>query len=136
MTAARALGIGRTTAYGLAKKGEFPCKVIRYGDTYRVPTAEILRVPERPDTRYTDHREARDGMTNATCFTAGPVRPVPPAPASDRPGPAPDPRSNDGQTAKSPALVRENQALTCENGWAYQDLNLGPHPYQGCALTD
>lgn len=20
-------------------------------------------------------------------------------------------------------------------GWAYQDLNLGPHPYQGCALT-
>lgn len=19
--------------------------------------------------------------------------------------------------------------------WAYQDLNLGPHPYQGCTLT-
>ena len=22
-----------------------------------------------------------------------------------------------------------------EKWWAYQDLNLGPHPYQGCTLT-
>jgi integrase len=30
----------------------------------------------------------------------------------------------------------ENPGLTSENGeWACQDLNLGPHPYQGCALT-
>jgi hypothetical protein len=29
-----------------------------------------------------------------------------------------------------------NRPLTCDDGWwACQDLNLGPHPYQGCALT-
>ncbi|WP_245928951.1 helix-turn-helix domain-containing protein [Murinocardiopsis flavida] len=43
MTAARALKMGRTTAYELAKRGEFPCGLLRYGDTYRVPAAEILR---------------------------------------------------------------------------------------------
>ncbi len=45
-------------------------------------------------------------------------------------------RTNDRQMILSPALTTENQALTCKNVWAYQDLNLGPHPYQGCALTD
>jgi excisionase family DNA binding protein len=44
MTAARALGIGRTTAYALARDGEFPCSVIRVGGTYRVPTAGLLAV--------------------------------------------------------------------------------------------
>jgi hypothetical protein len=61
MTAARALSIGRTMAYEPAKKGEFPCKVIRYGDTYRVPTAEILRflnVPI-PATQTTEKREMK-----------------------------------------------------------------------------
>ncbi|MEV4020343.1 helix-turn-helix domain-containing protein [Nonomuraea angiospora] len=38
MTAAQVLGIGRTTAYNLAKKGEFPVHVIRIGDLYRVST--------------------------------------------------------------------------------------------------
>jgi excisionase family DNA binding protein len=42
-TAARALGIGRTKAYELAKHGEFPCRLRRIGNTYRVPTAELLR---------------------------------------------------------------------------------------------
>ena len=42
LAAARALGIGRTTAYGLARNGEFPCPVIRVGGTYRVPTAGLL----------------------------------------------------------------------------------------------
>ena len=37
--AARALGIGRTKAYELARTGEFPCRVLRLGNTYRVPTA-------------------------------------------------------------------------------------------------
>lgn len=44
MTAARALGIGRTTAYALARGGGFPCAVIRVGGTYRVPTAGLLQV--------------------------------------------------------------------------------------------
>lgn len=41
-TAARALGLSRTYAYVLAKRGEFPCRIIRIGTGYRVPTAELL----------------------------------------------------------------------------------------------
>lgn len=43
-TAARALGLGRSTAYELARRGEFPCRILRIGSSYRVPTAELLRV--------------------------------------------------------------------------------------------
>jgi hypothetical protein len=44
MTAARVLGLGRTKAYELAKRDEFPCRVIRIGDTYRVPAAGLLEL--------------------------------------------------------------------------------------------
>ncbi|KAA2252479.1 helix-turn-helix domain-containing protein [Solihabitans fulvus] len=44
MTAARALGFGRTKAYELARLGIFPCSVIKVGDTYRVPTAGLLHL--------------------------------------------------------------------------------------------
>ncbi|WP_216215736.1 helix-turn-helix domain-containing protein [Amycolatopsis aidingensis] len=44
LTAARALRIGRTTAYALARDGAFPCPVLRIGHGYRVPTAGLLRV--------------------------------------------------------------------------------------------
>ncbi|MFC5185827.1 MerR family transcriptional regulator [Actinomadura harenae] len=43
-TAARALGMGRTRAYELAKLGQFPCKVIRIGVSYRVVTADLHRL--------------------------------------------------------------------------------------------
>ena len=36
-TAGRALGIGRTKAHELAKAGQFPIKVLRVGQKYRVP---------------------------------------------------------------------------------------------------
>lgn len=53
VTAGRAFGVGRTTAYALAKSGEFPCKVIRAGRSYRAITADLLRVlhvaPENSD---------------------------------------------------------------------------------------
>ena len=42
LTAAAVLRIGRTKAYDLAKRGEFPVAVIRIGDSYRVPTAALL----------------------------------------------------------------------------------------------
>ncbi|GAA2614028.1 helix-turn-helix domain-containing protein [Actinomadura fulvescens] len=42
MTAARALGLSRTYAYELAKRGEFPCRVLRIGTCYRVPTESLL----------------------------------------------------------------------------------------------
>jgi hypothetical protein len=44
MTAARALGLGRTKAYELARQSRFPCPVIRIGETYRVPTAGLLEL--------------------------------------------------------------------------------------------
>ena len=43
-TAARALGLGRSTAYELARRDEFPCRVLHIGSSYRVPTADLLRV--------------------------------------------------------------------------------------------
>ncbi|MDQ3763036.1 MAG: DNA-binding protein [Actinomycetota bacterium] len=44
MTAARALGIGRTKAYQLAASGQFPVRIIRVDTAYHVPTAELLKV--------------------------------------------------------------------------------------------
>jgi Helix-turn-helix domain len=44
MTAARALGLGRTKAYELAKREQFPCRVIRIGEHYRIPTAGLLEL--------------------------------------------------------------------------------------------
>ena len=44
MTAAASLGLGRTKAYELARRDEFPCRVIRIGETYRVPTPGLLEL--------------------------------------------------------------------------------------------
>lgn len=41
-TAGRAFGLGRTRVYELVRKGEFPVRVVRLGNKYRVPTAELL----------------------------------------------------------------------------------------------
>ncbi|MEU6944262.1 helix-turn-helix domain-containing protein [Streptomyces sp. NPDC046316] len=43
-TAGKAFGLGRTTAYALVKAGDFPCLVIKAGRSYRVITADLLRV--------------------------------------------------------------------------------------------
>ncbi|WSW98513.1 hypothetical protein OG714_31730 [Streptomyces sp. NBC_00989] len=42
VTAARALGIGRTRAFELVRRDEFPVPAIRVGSTWRVPTAPLL----------------------------------------------------------------------------------------------
>ncbi|MGH3721278.1 MAG: DNA-binding protein [Pseudonocardiaceae bacterium] len=44
MTAARALGIGRTKAYQLAHTGQFPVRIIRVGTNYHIPTTDLLTV--------------------------------------------------------------------------------------------
>lgn len=44
VTAGRALGIGRTTAYELVRQGRFPCRVVRIGGCYRVPAAELRQL--------------------------------------------------------------------------------------------
>ncbi|MBB0246980.1 integrase [Streptomyces alkaliphilus] len=43
-TANRALSIGRSTGYALAKRGRYPVKVLRLGNAYRVITADLLRI--------------------------------------------------------------------------------------------
>ena len=40
ITAARILGVGRTKA----KHGEFPCRIVRLGNAYLVPAAELLKL--------------------------------------------------------------------------------------------
>ncbi|WP_259465153.1 helix-turn-helix domain-containing protein [Streptomyces sp. TLI_171] len=49
-TANSALGIGRSTGYGLAKAGQYPVAVLRLGNAYRVVTSDLLRLlqVERP----------------------------------------------------------------------------------------
>ena len=44
LTAGRALGVGRTTSYDLAKRDAFPTPVLRLGNRYRVNRADLLRV--------------------------------------------------------------------------------------------
>lgn len=43
-TAGRAFGFGQRKAYALVQRGEFPCRVLRLGNAYRVPTADLLTV--------------------------------------------------------------------------------------------
>jgi hypothetical protein len=56
MTAARALNLGRTKAYELARRDEFPCRVIRIGETYHIPTPGLLELlgvaPEDPAAQH------------------------------------------------------------------------------------
>lgn len=43
LTAGRAFGLSRTTAYALAKRGDFPVPLLRLGAQYRARRADILR---------------------------------------------------------------------------------------------
>lgn len=57
ITAGRALGIGRNKCYALARAGRFPCRVIRAGNSWRVPTVSLLMllgVSPSDRTRYQD----------------------------------------------------------------------------------
>lgn len=41
-TAGRAVNVGRTKTFQLAKDGQFPVPVLRLGSSYRVRTADLL----------------------------------------------------------------------------------------------
>jgi hypothetical protein len=43
VTAGAVLGIGRTTAYRLARTNQFPVPVLRVGNQYIVPVAHLLK---------------------------------------------------------------------------------------------
>ncbi|TCP48528.1 hypothetical protein EV191_11085 [Tamaricihabitans halophyticus] len=42
-TAACAIGVHVNTAYKLAQRNEFPCRIWRLGWRYRVPTMELMK---------------------------------------------------------------------------------------------
>lgn len=44
MAAAALLGIGRTCAYGLVRRGDWPTPVIRVGRRIRIPTAPLVEL--------------------------------------------------------------------------------------------
>jgi len=47
-TTASIFGLSRATAYDLAKRGQFPVAVLRFGTRYRVPVAAILHALHLP----------------------------------------------------------------------------------------
>ncbi|WP_317985196.1 helix-turn-helix domain-containing protein [Micromonospora craniellae] len=47
-TVAEIFGLSRATAYELAKRGQFPIAVLRFGSRYRVPVAAILAALHLP----------------------------------------------------------------------------------------
>ena len=63
-TAGRLLGISRSYAFELARRGEFPCRLLKVGSRYRVPADRARRAPGgRPDrcdgvTRAGHHRRS------------------------------------------------------------------------------
>lgn len=61
-TAGRAFGMGRTKAQELAKKGNFPCRVIPVGAKFRVPRTAIFEAlgfdPQAPQVAGTVRSEA------------------------------------------------------------------------------
>ncbi|MGY5069385.1 helix-turn-helix domain-containing protein [Streptomyces griseus] len=50
-TAARALNLGRTSAYAMARQGDFPVPLLRLGVQYRARRADLLALLGIPDTR-------------------------------------------------------------------------------------
>lgn len=48
-TAAEVLGISASGSYELIKRGEFPCRVLKVGNRYRVVTSSLVRLLEADD---------------------------------------------------------------------------------------
>ena len=57
VTAGRAFGLGRTIAFELARRDEFPCRVVRVGQRYRVPRSAILEALGVDEAVATANRE-------------------------------------------------------------------------------
>lgn len=81
VTAARALGMGRTKAYELVRRGEFPLPVVKLGNRQRVVTEYLLRFlgverhpptpPGAPSCEHDWHVRRMDDMQWSACFLCG-----------------------------------------------------------------
>ena len=71
MTAARALGIGRTKAYQLAHADQLPVRSIRVGTNNHIPTAELIKIlgapPVPPPRTSTEEQDRRAGRLTRDC---------------------------------------------------------------------
>lgn len=47
------IGISRSYGFELARRGEFPCRVVKVGSRYRVPKSALLALLEGDSTRET-----------------------------------------------------------------------------------
>jgi hypothetical protein len=56
-TANRALQLSRSMGYDLARRGNYPCKVLRIGTTYRVVTEDLHRILSVTSPADQDHSE-------------------------------------------------------------------------------
>lgn len=67
--AARVLGIGRSLAYQLVRRGQWPTGVVRVGRLIKIPSGPLLRLVEtgadEPASR-TPSQNQGSGMTGAT----------------------------------------------------------------------
>lgn len=67
VTAARLLGVGRTVAYRMVRRGEWPTHVVRAGRKILIPTApllEFLGLPPRIPTRVSTTADRSDAMAH------------------------------------------------------------------------
>jgi hypothetical protein len=55
--AGRAFGLGRTATYQLAKTGQFPCRILRLGNAWKVPRADLLRALGETDPLHSERAD-------------------------------------------------------------------------------
>ncbi len=87
VTAARYLGIGRTTAYTLAAKGALPVPVVRIGSALRVPTGPLLKILGLTPPGFPGDAPAADHTDGAVSADASPVVAAGPRGREDPPRP-------------------------------------------------
>lgn len=82
VTAGKALGIGRTTSFELARAGRFPCPIIRVWRNYRVPAAGLLALlgapassgwPPQDPASPGHHRDDKTEVSPGTTAHIGPA---------------------------------------------------------------
>lgn len=85
-TAGRAFGVSRSYSFELAKRGQFPCRTIKVGSRYRVPTSAILDLLEGADVRSRDtvpHRRSSEVAKPVASDTSSDEMPMQPADSAE-----------------------------------------------------
>lgn len=75
----RALGLGRSLGYAMAKRGEYPCELLRLRRAYRVKRSDLLKILGVSDTE-TASGESRSARPQLGALKPGgfQTKPYPP----------------------------------------------------------